>query len=68
MAYALDYVYSSGLKATGIFVILSNQGDFENGFPEPKFQTNTSYSQFEKVTVLEFIAELWTATSNQMII
>ena len=42
MAYALDYVYSSGLKVTGIFVILLNQDDFENGFPEPKFQTNTS--------------------------
>ena len=32
-----------------------------------KFQTITSYSQFEKVIVQKSIAELWTIIPNQMI-
>ena len=32
-----------------------------------KFQTRTSQSQFEKVTIQKSIAELWTVISHQMI-
>ena len=46
------------MKATGTFVILLSQDGFENDCPEIKFQTVTSYSQFEKVTVQKSIAEL----------
>ena len=55
------------MKATGTFVILLSQDGFENDCSEIKFQTVTSYSQFEKVTVQKSIAELWTVISNRMI-
>ena len=42
IAYAPNFVQSSGLKATGIFVILLNQDGFESNYPETKFQTITS--------------------------
>ena len=58
---------SSGLKVTGIFVILLSQDDFESNSPEAKFQTITSQNQFEKVTVQKPIADFWTGISNQMI-
>ena len=37
-------VYSSGLKATDLFVMLLIQDGFKNGFPERKFQKITSKS------------------------
>ena len=55
------------MKATGTFVILLSQDGFENDCPEIKFQTVTSYSQFEKVIVQKSIAELWAVISNRMI-
>ena len=59
-------VQSSGLKATGIFVILLSQNGFQSNCPEIKFETITSLGQSEKVTVQKSIAELWTVFSNQM--
>ena len=51
---------------TGIFVILLSQGVFESNWLEIKFQTITSSSQFEKVTVQNAIGELVTVISNKM--
>ena len=39
-------IYSSDLKASGIFVILQSQDGFDSDCPETKFQTITSQSQF----------------------
>ena len=47
-------------------MLLSHNG-FESDCPETKFETITSWSQFEKVTVQKSIAELWIVVSNQMI-
>ena len=58
---------SSGLKATVTSVILLSQDSFESDSLETKFQTITSLSQFEKVTVQTSFAELWTVISNQII-
>ena len=58
---------NSSLKATCIFAILLCQDDFESDYPEIKFQAITSSSQFEKVPVQKFIANLWTVISNEMI-
>ena len=55
------------MEATGIFVILLSQCGFESDSPETKFQTISSLSQFEKVTVQKPIAEYWTVISNQLI-
>ena len=52
---------------TGIFVIFLSQDCFESDFPETKFQTITSLSQFKKVTAQSPIAELSAVISNQMI-
>ena len=40
-AYAPNFVWSSGLKASGIFVILLSQDGFECDWPEKKFQKIT---------------------------
>ena len=39
--YPLNCVYSSGLKASGIFVILPSQYGFESHCREKKFKTIT---------------------------
>ena len=41
-AYTPNCVKSSGLRGTGIFVILLSQDGFESDRPESKFQTITS--------------------------
>ena len=41
MAHAPNCVWSFGLKATGIFVILLSQDGFESDCPETKFQSIT---------------------------
>ena len=55
------------MEATGIFVILLSQYGFESDSPETKFQTISSLSQFEKVSVQKPTAEHWTVISNQVI-
>ena len=47
--------------------MLLSQHGFESDCPKAKFQTITSWSQFEKVTVQKSIAELCTVISNRMI-
>ena len=42
MAYAQNCVYGSGLKATGIFVILLGQDGFESNYPEIIFEIITA--------------------------
>ena len=46
MAHALNCVWSSDLKANGIFVMILSQDDFESDRPETKFETIFSQSQF----------------------
>ena len=62
-----NFVYRSNLKKTDILVIKLSQDGFESDYPEMKFQTITSQSQFEKVTGLKFITNSWTVICNQMV-
>ena len=67
-AYALSFIQSSGLKVTGVFVILLSHDDFERDSPDTKsFKQSLLKVSFKKLAVKKFIAELWTAISNQMI-
>ena len=52
--------YSSGLKATDIFIILLSLDGFKSDCPVTK-------TQFQKVTVQNSIAELWTVSADHMI-
>ena len=65
MPYVVNCAYRSGLKATGIFVILLSQDGFKSNSPK-----KSSKKTFLKVNLKgrgKPFVELWKGISNQMI-